>query len=73
MSDVKLYFVHPDTKGRALMRVPTSKADAVRAVFREEGYREVSAEEYLRFVHRWPLSELDEDEEEYDEDEEDEE
>ena len=64
MSNVKLYFVHPDTKGRALMRVPTSKADAVRAVFRERGYREVSAEEYLRFVRRWPLSELDNEEDE---------
>lgn len=70
---MKLYFIHPNTKGRVRMRVPANKADAIRSLFREQGYREVSAEEYLRFVRRWPLSELDEDEEEYDEDEEDEE
>ena len=61
---MKLYFVHPDTKGRVRMSVPVHKANAIRALFREQGYCEVSGEEYRRFTRKWSLSELDKEEDE---------
>ena len=57
---VLLYFIHPETKGRARMRIPASKAQVIRAIFLTQGYQEVSAEEYRRFTRRWPLGKLDE-------------
>ncbi len=55
-----MYFVHPQTKGRARVRVTRTKdAKRVAALFTSRGYRRVSAEEYRAWVRRYPLAELD--------------
>ena len=54
-----MYFVHPETKGRARVRVPAEDARQVAALFTAQGYRRVSAEEYRAWVRRYPLAELD--------------
>jgi len=54
-----MYFVHPKTKGRARVRVPSKDAKRVAALFTAQGYRRVSAEEYRAWVRRYPLAELD--------------
>jgi len=54
-----MHFVHPETKGRARVRVPAQDAQRVAALFTAQGYRRVSREGYRRFVKRYPLDALD--------------
>jgi len=54
-----MHFVHPETKGRARVRVPAQDAQRVAALFTAQGYRRVSSEDYQRFVKRYPLTALD--------------
>ena len=55
----KLYFIHPETKGRIDLTLPKDKAEAVVALLEAQGYRQVSAAEYSAWARRYPLAELD--------------
>jgi len=55
----KLYFVHPQTKGRVVMTVPTGKVAQITKVLIRQGYQQVSRDEYIRWGKRYPTTRLD--------------